>query len=105
MQHLLFKSLIVATVSILGLVIDEKTSVPIAGAVAMASAWGYGLWWLGRKLKGLEDGLKVALEDRETAKQVMAGLIVRLDQLPCRLEDSEKVKPRHHPYHPDTPHP
>lgn len=59
MHHIIAKSGVVGIVSLIGIILDEKTGIPIAAAVAIAAAWGSGLWWLGRKLQSLEDGQKL----------------------------------------------
>lgn len=83
MPHIVIKSVAIAAAATGAVVIDEKTHVPIAAVVTIAAAWGSALWWLGRKLQSLEDGLKVALADRAEAKKVMNDLVRKVNSLPC----------------------
>lgn len=82
MHHVIAKSGVVGVVSLVGIILDEKTGIPVAAAIAIAAAWGSGLWWLGRKLQSLEDGQKLT---RLEYKSVMA----RINNLPCQRPGSE----------------
>lgn len=48
----LAKSLLGASAFLAGVVVDEKTFIPLGTAVFVFTA----VWWLGRKLQALEDG-------------------------------------------------
>lgn len=85
MPHILIKSVGIALATAGAVVIDEKTHVPIAAVVTIAAAWGSALWWLGRKLQTLEDGLKTALDDRAEAKKIMAALVEKVAALRCQV--------------------
>ena len=82
-HHIVIKSAGVGLALVIATVIDEKTQVPIAAVITIAAAWGSALWWLGRRMQSLEDGLKIALEDRAEAKKVMAELVRKVQSLPC----------------------
>lgn len=94
MHHIVIKSAGVGLALIIATVIDEKTQVPIAVVITITAAWGSALWWLGRKLQTLEDGLKVALKDRDEAKDVMARLVRKVDSLPCNGDECETHRKR-----------
>ena len=94
MHHLIVKTGGVALVTMGGIILDERTAVPVVTAIVVAAAWGRGMWWLGTKLKGLEDGLKLALEDRKEAREVMARLVRKVDSLPCNGDECETHRKR-----------
>ena len=93
-HHIVIKSAGVGLALVIATVIDEKTQVPIAAVITIAAAWGSALWWLGRKMQSLEDGLKIALEDRKEAKEVMAKLVVKVQSLPCNGDECETHRKR-----------
>ena len=93
-QHIVIKSAGVGLALIIATVIDEKTQVPIAAVITIAAAWGSALWWLGRRMQSLEDGLKLALEDRKEAREVMARLVRKVDSLPCNGDECETHRKR-----------
>lgn len=86
MHHIVAKSGVIAIVSFVGIILDEKTGIPIAAAVAIAAAWGSGLWWLGRKLQSLEDGQKLTRLEYKS-------VIDRLNHLACQKPGSEDTCP------------
>ena len=49
------KSIGAATIIIAGVVVDEKTLVPIGSVMACTIVFGRAIWWIGRKLQSLED--------------------------------------------------
>ena len=93
-HHIVIKSAGVGLALIIATVIDEKTQVPIAAVITIAAAWGSALWWLGRRMQSLEDGLKLALEDRKEAREVMARLVRKVDSLPCNGDECETHRKR-----------
>ena len=93
-HHIVIKSAGVGPARIIATVIDEKTQVPIAAVITIAAAWGSALWWLGRRMQSLEDGLKLALEDRKEAREVMARLVRKVDSLPCNGDECETHRKR-----------
>lgn len=83
-NHLFTKTFVVWLITLGAIVLDEHTAIPVAAAFIIALSWGRALWWLGRKFQSLEDGLKVALDERAEAKKVMEGLIEKVNSLPTR---------------------
>lgn len=107
MPHLLLKTGAIAFSTLAVGLIDEKTGIPIGVAFTIAGAWAGAVWWIGRKLQALEDGLKIqryALEQHQKlvkleleqynalAKTQREAIIERLDSLPC----SECKTKKHH---------
>lgn len=80
MHHIIFKSGLVGLGYFTALILDEKTGVPLAAAIAIAGAWGSGLWWLGRKLQTLEDG-------QTLMKLQYQHVMKRIDNLSCNRGD------------------
>lgn len=83
-NHLFIKSIVVGLLTFGAIILDEHTAIPVVASVVIASAWGRALWWLGRKFQSLEDGLKVALDERADAKKVMADLVEKVNALKRR---------------------
>lgn len=98
MPHLLLKTGAIAFSTFAVGLIDEKTGIPIGVAFTIAGAWAGAVWWIGRKLQSLEDGLKIqkqALDlhqkmvkmeldqNNALAKTQREAIIERLDSLPC----------------------
>lgn len=69
---------------LVGMIIDEKTKVPIVAALSVAGAWGSGLWWLGRKLQTLEDGQAMTRLEYQRLSE-------RLDKLPCQEQEKGHI--------------
>lgn len=71
---LLGKFAAVGAVAFVAIVIDDRTGVSI-GSVGMILGC---IWWLGRKLQRLEDGLKDAIAWRKHIGKIVEGL-------PCKM--------------------
>lgn len=91
MHYIVIKSGVVGLITLIGIILDEKTGIPIAAAVSIAAAWGGGLWYLGRKLQALEDGQAL---NRLQTEQIKEGQLInrakvtalesRIDNLDCQ---------------------
>lgn len=94
MHGLALKGITVGALTLLGLVIDEKTGIPIGVACVFAMVWIKSAWWMGRKIQRVDDELYQAKQDRAAVyealkqdradfKETVKEIFTRMNNLPC----------------------